>query len=140
MSTSCIEYSGKSRDKYGYAIRVISGIQEKAHRVAWMLHHGTIPPGLCVLHTCDNPPCVNINHLWLGTRAQNVQDMMNKHRHASHKGVDHPFAAFTDEDIIEIRRIYKEGNTSYAKLGRKYKVSEGAIAAIIKRRSWKHIP
>ena len=55
-------------------------VETLAHRVAWILTYGSIPPGKRILHTCDNPPCIRPSHLWLGTQAENVQDMNTKGR------------------------------------------------------------
>ena len=69
----------------GYGMFWLDGKQVKAHRVAWMLENGPIPPGkgyhgTCVLHSCDNPPCVNPAHLFIGSNAVNQADMRAKGR------------------------------------------------------------
>jgi len=90
----CWEYP-KRLDKSGYGIftRKIPGTRKhkinKAHRVAWELAYGAISPGMCVLHKCDNRKCCNIQHLFLGTVADNIADMIKKGRNSSGKGSSH---------------------------------------------------
>ena len=72
--SGCWEYGGARSKGYGH-MKV-----GRAHRVMWAALHGPIPTGLCVLHTCDNPPCCNPSHLFLGTKNDNMQDMIAKRR------------------------------------------------------------
>ena len=69
-----------ARTSAGYGEMRFNGKQHYAHRLAWQHYRGPISPGLCVLHKCDNPPCVNPDHLFLGTKQDNVTDMMSKGR------------------------------------------------------------
>jgi hypothetical protein len=85
--SGCWEWQG-TRNEHGYGGVSVEGKWRKAHQVAWELTHGERPPGVGVLHTCDNPPCVNPAHLFLGTQAENVQDMIAKGRAA--RGSDKP--------------------------------------------------
>lgn len=79
LKTPCVEWQG-GRDKDGYGQTVVGGRKQRAHRVAWERIHGPIPAGMKVLHKCDNPPCVNPGHLFLGTQADNVRDCWDKGR------------------------------------------------------------
>lgn len=67
-------------DDDGYAQLSVNGRSVKAHRFSWELHFGPIPTGMRVLHTCDNPPCTNPKHLFLGTSLDNTQDALRKGR------------------------------------------------------------
>jgi hypothetical protein len=81
--TACILWA-KSRSSKGYGAAYYEGRQIGAHRLAWILAHGPIPPGMNVCHRCDNPPCVNVDHLFLGTPGDNNRDTVAKGRHRGH--------------------------------------------------------
>lgn len=76
----CAEWTGR-RNRGGYGLTRACGKPLLAHRQAWAIAFGPIPDGLCVLHRCDNPPCCEPTHLFLGTRADNMRDMALKGRH-----------------------------------------------------------
>jgi HNH endonuclease len=75
----CIEWSHR-KSGGGYGMLRIDGRSVYAHRGAWTRANGPIPAGMCVLHVCDNPPCVNPEHLWVGTMADNMRDRSAKLR------------------------------------------------------------
>ena len=81
---SCWLWCG-SKDKDGYGYFHPYGRRMSTHRFAWQHHYSTLDPTLSVCHTCDNPSCVNPEHLWQGTHQQNVTDMMQKGRHRNQK-------------------------------------------------------
>lgn len=111
-----------------------------AHRVSWELHNGPIPKGLHVCHHCDNPPCVNPAHLFLGTDADNVADMLAKGResHAGLRGEQHGMAKLTDASVIEIRARLKNGENRGA-LARQFGVSHDNIRLIDRGKTWRHL-
>lgn len=112
---------------------------KKAYRVprlCWEIHFGAIPEGLWVLHRCDNPPCCNPNHLFLGTPTDNAQDMIQKGRRVITHGEDHPFAKLTNKQAKEIRSMYATGMYSQRKLSGLFGVSTRVIWGILQRRTY----
>lgn len=108
MDSECIEWTGyRLPSGYGQTRVKGRGLQ-RAHRVAWEEVHGPIPEGMYVCHRCDNPPCVNVDHLFLGTPVDNATDMTSKERHASqrktHCSKGHPYDDENTRQAIEGRR------------------------------------
>ena len=103
------------------------------HRVAWMLTYGAIPEGLDVLHQCDNPPCCNPSHLFLGTDVDNAADRSAKDRGA--RGERSGLAKLTESDVREIR----SSNLLQRELAKRFGVSQPLIGMIRRRVIWKHV-
>jgi hypothetical protein len=121
----------------GYGNTSIGIYPARAHRVSYEIFVGEIPIGLCVLHKCDNPPCVNPNHLFVGTNADNAKDMSEKGR--SRYGTRSNHAKLTDDDVISIRRLFIEG-VERSTLSERFKVDYSNISCILLNKTWKHIP
>jgi hypothetical protein len=108
----------------------------RAHRYAWELKNGPIPKGLYVCHKCDNPLCVNPDHMFLGTQKNNLEDMASKKR--STIGCRNPMSKLTDEDIRIIREMYKNGYTQQS-IANIYSLSRSNIGLIVTNQTWKHV-
>jgi len=108
-----------------------------ASRFAWELTNGPVPKGKCVLHTCDNPPCCNPAHLFLGSRKQNSEDCKAKGR--NNKGERHGNAKFTEKDVIKIRKLYAAGRYRQEDLAKKFGVERRAIGRVIDGTRWGHV-
>ena len=118
---------------HGYGSFWLAGTNARAHRVAYTLAHGTIPDDLCVCHRCDNPRCVNPEHLFLGTNAENQADKVAKQRHS--RGESHGAARMTFEDAVEIRRLAARGVKRTA-IATRFKVSRAVVHAVLANRIW----
>ena len=131
----CIEWS-KCRDTSGYGQLRYKGKMVMAHRRVWESIFGKIPDGLYVLHRCDNPPCVNIEHLFLGTQSQNIRDCVSKGRwlRPGLKGDDAPWSKLTLEQVREIRRL--AGKISQTALANQFSVNQSTISRIQANKRW----
>ncbi len=136
----CWEWQG-STPGFGHGrFHTLDGKYVYAHRYSYELNHGPVPADLYVCHTCDNPPCVNPAHLFLGTHHDNMGDMRAKGRERHLVGSDHQNAKLSEEDVAEIRRLYKGQRGQMVDLARRYGVGKTTIRRIIDRESWKHVP
>ena len=121
----------------GYGLMGIKARKAKrAHRASWIAHHGEITEGLVVRHRCDNPCCVNPDHLELGTHAQNYADMVQRKRQCVGSRVH--TAVLTENDVVNIRTSAAQGKKG-ADLARQYGMGSGNISLIINRKIWKHV-
>jgi len=126
--------AGKNGDGYG-VIRV-NGRMESAHRVSWVIHNKKdIPKGMTVCHTCDNPPCINPSHLFLGTHFDNMRDMAEKGRANKPIGEKNGRNKLTEKEVIEI--FYAKG--VYRIIGAKYGITRSLVGQIKRKRIWQHI-
>lgn len=138
-ATGCLNWSvGKRKCKNPYASFTLDdGTKARAHRAAWIFAKGPIPKGLWVLHRCDNPPCCNVDHLFLGTAADNSEDMLRKKRHRTDppRGEKSVLAKLTDRQVVEIFMA-----SGYQRIiGEHYGVDQRTVSAIKNRVIWRHV-
>lgn len=113
----------------------------KAHRYSYYVANGDFDRTLCVLHKCDNPHCVNPDHLYLGTHQQNMKDMVDRKRIPDRRGSKCVNAKLTEEQVLEIRRTFKTRSKEFGSdaLAMKFGVGRSNINNILCRLSWTHI-
>jgi hypothetical protein len=126
-----------TRNPQGYGLFQVGKSARLAHRISWAYHNGD-PGDLCVLHRCDNPPCVNPEHLFLGTRTDNLKDMREKGRWKClnpQKGSKNPFSVLTESQVKEIKR----STGSSREVAQRYGVNSSCVRKIRSGKSWTHV-
>lgn len=116
----------------------VNGKPKRANRLSYEIHKGEIPKGMEVCHSCDNPSCVNPDHLWLGTHKDNIRDCHKKGRANICKGSKKPQSKLTEKDVLEIREKYNNPYTS-SELSKIYGVCKKNILTILHGNAWKHV-
>jgi len=133
-SGDCHEFFG-CRDSCGYGRIHRDGKLVRIHREVWKRENGEIPNGMVVCHRCDNPACINADHLFIGTQKDNMRDMWDKNRATICFGERNGTAKLKNEDIPVIRRRISNGETCYA-IARDYSVTGECILAIKNNHRW----
>ncbi len=136
--TGCWE-STYSCNASGYAQIQVNGKKMNIHRTIFEALGQKIPKGSCVLHKCDNRKCCNIRHLFFGTQADNIADMVSKGRQAQPNGEKHYMAKLTEKNVIKIRKLLAAKELTQDEIGELYGVAAKVISDIKTGKSWSHL-
>lgn len=120
----------------GYGVLRVNGVGRYAHRLSYEFHIGPIPTGKHVLHRCDNPPCVNPAHLFLGDQTANNRDAAAKGR--TPHGIGHYNARVGEAEVLAIRELYASGLTQRV-IASRYGISQQEVHKIVARKTWAHL-
>jgi len=115
----------------GYGRLIIDNKKVFAHRFSYELFIKPIPKKMFICHHCDNPQCVNPDHLFIGTQKDNMQDMIKKNRCT--------YSKVTIKEVLEIRKLYVLKDIAYKQLAKKYSVTEQTIKDIVNKKTWQQI-
>ena len=136
--SQCWEFTG-ALDTSGYGIVWKDGANKPAHILSYEYHKGPTN-GLCVLHTCDNPPCFNPDHLFTGTKKDNYDDMIAKGRgeRCHRRGEDNNTTILTEEDVLVIYEMLDKGH-SHSEIAWMHGVARPTITSINSGKNWRHL-
>jgi hypothetical protein len=142
LDSGCWKWKGAlDKDGYGDFWVTLSKNTKRnfaAHRASWELFRYEIPQGLSVLHKCDNPWCVNPDHLFLGTQMDNIRDRDSKNRWKPRYGETNPVSKLTSAQVIEIRKLLSNGCRGMD-VAAKFNVTKQNICSINKNRTWRQL-
>lgn len=143
FSSGCWHWIG-ARNADGYGILHVKGKTQLAHRFLFaLLSNKKLSVEELICHRCDTPSCVNPAHLFLGTASDNMRDMIAKGRDRKSTvryGENVSTSRFKEVDVLEMRRLYKAGASSYAEIGNIYGARASVIHSIVSGKTWKHLP
>lgn len=133
LTEGCWDWMG-STTEFGHGLFWMHKTPVRAHRVAYQIYRGAIPPGQCILHWCDRPICVQPAHLHLGTRPDNTREMVERGRAPG--GMKSGNAKLTDDNVLWIRA---QTTLTQQEMASIFGVDQSTIALIRQRKTWKHI-
>lgn len=140
---ACWEWQGIRNDAGYGVLSVRCGERYKqirAHRVSYELHYGPLDPEQVIMHRCDNPACVNPQHLQPGTQQENLADMVKKgrHRFRAPLGEANGNAKLNAELVRTMRQLHQSG-VGISQLARQFKFTASTIACAVRGITWKHV-
>ena len=128
-----------SKNWQGYGKIGVNYKDYRAHRLSWIIHHGHIPKGKLVLHRCDNPSCVNPNHLYIGNYKDNSNDCSVRGRRRVLVGEETGNSKLTNRIVSKIRNMNIFNLSDQEKVAKRYKIGRSTIRDVIFGRTWKHL-
>lgn len=139
--SGCWEWN-RYRDDDGYGRTRIgkNRSQQRAHRISYEAFKESIPEGMVVMHSCDNPCCCNPDHLSVGTQLENIADSRNKRRGGSYwyPGAENPKSILTDDDVRAIRKL-RAANMPYSKIAEQVKCGKTLAVLVATGKRWAHV-